>query len=93
MSRKEYTKQFKEEAVRLSYEVGGAQASRQLGLSQNLIYRWRKERKESPEEAFRGKGKMKAEQAEIARLKRQLADAKEENEILKKAITIFSKPR
>ena len=65
MSRKEYTKQFKEDAVRLSYEIGGVQASRRLDLSQNMIYRWRKELNESPEEAFRGKGKMKAEQAKI----------------------------
>lgn len=93
MSRKEYTKQFKEEAVKLSYEIGGTQAARQLGVSANMLYRWRKETKTDGEEAFRGKGKMRAEQAEIARLKRQLADAKEENEILKKAITIFSKPR
>ena len=65
MSRKEYTKQIKEETVRLSYEVGGAQALQHLDLSQNRIYRWRKEFSESPEEAFRGNGKMKSQEEEI----------------------------
>jgi len=93
MKKKEYTKDFKENAVKLSHEIGGAQAARQLGISKGLIYRWRKERRDDGNEAFRGKGRMKAEQAEIARLRRELANIQEENEILKKAITIFSKPQ
>lgn len=93
MTKKEYTKAFKENAVKLSYEVGGAQAARQLEIPKGMIYRWRKEQREDGDEAFRGKGKMRAEQAEIARLKRELKGIKEENEILKKAITIFSKPQ
>ena len=93
MDRRKFSREFKQEAVRLSYEKGGTQAGRELGINPNMLYRWRKELNEDKDEAFRGQGKMKAEQAEIARLKREMANLKEENEILKKAITIFSKPQ
>lgn len=93
MSKKKYSKEYKENAIIMANEIGGAKAARKLGINSGVLYRWRNEARLDGDEAFRGHGKMKKEQAEIARLKREMANLSEENEILKKAITIFSKPR
>ena len=93
MPKRKFTKEFKEKALSLANDIGGAQAARNLEINSSLIYRWRHEQNSDGQEAFRGHGRMKPEQAEIARLKRQIANISEENEILKKAITIFSKPQ
>jgi transposase len=58
-----------------------------------VIYRWIKQYREDPENAFPGKGKLKPEDEELRRLRRELADVKEERDILKKVVNIFSKPQ
>ena len=90
MANPKHTKEFKLEALALADQVGGAQAARSLGIRTNLIYRWRKEFKEAGDEAFRGHGNMTAQEAELARLRREVANLKEDREILKKALEIFS---
>jgi transposase len=87
---KKYSKEFKLEALALAEQVGGAQAARSLGVQPNLLYRWRQERNEAGDEAFRGHGNMTAQEAELARLRREVANLKEDKEILKKALEIFS---
>jgi transposase len=42
-------------------------------------------------EAFVGKGNVKPEEAELKRLRKELADVKEERDILKKALSVFSR--
>jgi transposase len=44
-----------------------------------------------PQEAFPGKGVMKPKQAEIERLKKEVAKLKMERDILKKAAAYFAK--
>lgn len=63
-----------------------------MGVSPELIYRWRAEFRSSPELAFSGNGnkQLTEEQRELARLKRELDDVKMERDILKKAVSIFS---
>jgi transposase len=58
-----------------------------------LIYRWKKEFSKYDSNSFPGRGvaKMTDEQREIARLKAALKDAELERDILKKAVSIFSK--
>jgi len=84
----EYSRAFKEEAVRLAYEEkrGVTQTARDLGISKSAIYRWRNELKEDGVDAFPGKGKLSNKDAEVRRLKRQLREAQMENEILKKSL-------
>ena len=84
---KQYNKEFKVEAVRLSYEEGQgiSKTARDLNISKSALYRWRREYGENPEFAFPGKGKMTDKDAEIARLKRALKEAQMEAEILKKS--------
>jgi transposase len=57
-----------------------------------MIHRWKKEQEEYSRNSFPGHGKAKPtdEGSEIARLKKDLREAKMETEILKKAISIFS---
>jgi transposase len=90
MANKKYSKEFKLEALSLAEQVGSAQAARSLGIPANMVYRWRQEQKQSGEEAFRGNGNMTAQEAELVRLRREVANLKEDREILKKALEIFS---
>lgn len=88
-----YTAEFKRDAVALAARDGVSKAAEALGIASNMLYRWRREACEDGKEAFRGKGVMTSEQAELARLRRENANLKEEKEILKKALTIFSQKK
>jgi transposase len=65
---------------------------KRTGVGARLIHRWKKEQEEFKHNSFPGHGKAKLIDGdrEIARLKKELHDAKMEAEILKKAIGIFS---
>lgn len=90
---KKYTKEFKLEALRLvdASDQPVTQVARELGLRQNQIYKWRKELENHGKTAFPGKGHTADEDSENARLRKELAEAKEEIEILKKAAAYFAK--
>ena len=89
MDRKQYPEEFKREAVRLAAERGNlAQVARDLGIHDTLLQRWKKRLDTSPERPFPGNGN--PQDPELAQLKRELARVKEENEILKKAVGIFT---
>ena len=88
--RKSYTEEFKREAVRLAKERGNiAQTARDLGVSDTSLLQWKKALEETPERPFPGNGNPR--DAEMAQLQRDLARLREENEILKKAVGIFTK--
>jgi len=93
MQRRRYTREFKLEAVRLIRErgVSVAQAARDLGVHGTVLRNWVKAFADDPRHAFPGHGQMKLEQAEIARLKREVAKLKAERDILKKAAAYFAK--
>lgn len=96
MSRKPYrkfSKEFKIEAVRLSEESDKpvTQIARELGIRQNQIYKWKKQLENKGEEAFPGKGQTADMDEELMKLRRELAAAKEEIEILKKAAAYFAR--
>lgn len=81
-------------AVELSKSRDNIQElAQELGIRPELIYRWRAEYLQKPEGSFTGHGKVRhtPEEAEIAKLKKQLREAELERDILKKAISIFSK--
>ncbi len=93
MERRKFAREFKLEAVRLIKErgVSVAQASRDLGVHQTQLRQWVKDFAGDPQQAFPGHGQMKPEQAEIARLKREVTKLKVERDILKKAAAYFAK--
>ena len=92
--RKKYDKEFKQKAVELSYARGNAkEIADELGILAELLYRWRREYQKYENNSFPGKGKPKMTdlEKENARLRKELRDAKMERDILKKAVSIFSK--
>ena len=93
MERRKFTREFKLEAVKLIRErgVAYAQASRDLGVHQTVLRSWVKTFADDPAHAFPGHGQLKPEQAEIARLKREVTKLKAERDILKKAAAYFAK--
>ena len=93
-TRKHHDKEFKLKAVELSYQRDNmVELSSELGIRPELLYRWRTEFNASPKTSFPGNGnaKMTPEEAEIAKLRKELNDVRMERDILKKAIGIFSK--
>lgn len=93
MARRAFNKEFKLEAVKLVIErgVSCAQVGRDLGIGQNAISRWVREARADKAHAFPGRGQMKPDDAEIARLKRELARTRAERDILKKTIGFFAR--
>lgn len=91
--RKKYTREFKEDTVRLVTEQGYkvAEAARNLGLDRRMLGRWVKEYQADEGEAFRGNGQRTAEQDELCRLRSENQQLKLEREILKKATAFFVK--
>ena len=89
----QYTKEFKLEAIRLADESDKpvAQIARELGIRQNQIYKWKKALDATGDLAFQGSGRSAGSDPEKERLRRELAVAKEEIEILKKAAAYFAK--
>ncbi|HEX7564376.1 MAG TPA: IS3 family transposase [Bradyrhizobium sp.] len=86
MERRQFTREFKLEAVRLIKQrgVSYAQASKDLGVHPTQLRSWVKQLADDPQQAFPGHGQMKPEQLEIAQLKREVAKLKAERDILKK---------
>jgi transposase len=91
---KKYTNDFKREAVRLADEPDryDKQVERELGLYQGAIRHWREQLRANPdsEVAFPGRGHQTPAEEEIRKLRRELQIAREERDILKKAVAVFS---
>jgi transposase len=88
-----FSKEFKLEAIRLADESGKpkAQVARELGIRVNQIGKWRKQLEEQSVGGTSDKGCPAERDDELKRLRRELADAREENEILKKAAAYFAR--
>lgn len=94
-TRRVYTKEFKEETIGLILNRGMSvsRVSKDLSIGSETIYRWLRKYKSDPINSFPGKGHLKPEDEKLRKLERELADVKEERDILKKAISIFSKTK
>lgn len=93
-TKKTYSKEFKIEAVKLleTTDKTGAEISRELGIKRNQLYKWREEINAKGVEAFQGPGRRPTDQSDqVAQLKRENAQLKEELEILKKAAAYFAR--
>lgn len=85
--RKNYTREYKLEAVRLADESDQsvARVARDLGLNKNTLYKWRQELANDAQQAFPGKGKLKPQDEELRRLRREVQVLRQERDFLKKA--------
>ena len=87
--RRVFTDEFKRDAVRLAQERGNtSEVARDLGIHESVLSRWKKQLRTAPARPFPGQGNPR--DLELAQVKRELARLKEENEILKKAVGIFT---
>jgi transposase len=94
--RKQFSKQFKLQALEL-FEQSGRQATevaRELGVRRNQLYKWQAELQDKgQDQAFQGPGRPAGadECSEVEALRREVAQLKEENAILKKAAAYFAR--
>jgi transposase len=88
-----YDRQFKEEAIRLVTEGGRtvSDVAHSLGIHENLLHTWKRKHKENPSGSFSEKRYLKPSDGELRRLQKENTNLKEDREILKKALAIFSK--
>ena len=87
-----YSKEYKQDALRLAERIGFPQAAKDLGIDRSMLYQWRKAVQEAEEKgikAFPGQGIPRDE--ELYYLRKRVKDLEETNEILKKAAIIFAK--
>jgi len=86
MTRNKYSREFKEDALRIAEREGVSGACEKLGLRHNQIYDWRRHQRES--QTILPKGLKSGETIEeyTKRLEREIAELNEANTILKKAM-------
>ena len=91
-ARRTYDREFKLEALRLVKTSGKSvrQIERDLGIGKGCLYRWRDEFEAEGQQAFPGQGRLTPEQEELRRLKRENEILRQQRDILKKAVAIFS---
>jgi transposase len=91
--RRQYTTEFKKEAVELvtreNYTV--ARAASSLGISRNMLDRWRREYREREKDAFPGTGHQAGEAEELRKLREENRRLRLERDILKKAAAFFAR--
>jgi transposase len=91
--RKTYTREFKLDTLRL-VETSGKPVTvieREMGLTHGLIYKWQREFSSRDRQAFPGKGRLSEADERLRQLERENVVLREERDILKKAISVFSK--
>lgn len=91
--RRRFDREFKREAVKLATRGDKplTHVARDLGISTNVLSRWKRQLTDDPSFAFPGKGHLKPADEELRKLKKELRDVTEERDILKKALAIFSR--
>ena len=93
-ARRQYSREFKQEAVEL-LETSGKSTSeleRELGIGKGNLWRWKREVAADGKAAFPGHGRLAAEQERLRQLERENEILRQERDILKKAVAIFSRP-
>jgi transposase len=87
-----YTREFKEEAVKLVVEAGlsVSEVAQRLSVGKSTIEYWVRKAREG-NLSDQGKKAVSAEEMEMSRLRREVVELKMEREILKKAAAYFAK--
>ena len=96
IANRQYTDEFKVEAVKLGQSIGGNQAAKRLGIPDSSLWNWIRLSRAGKLKAADATGRpvkrsVSELEAENARLRRELAGAKLDLEIVKKAAAYFAK--
>src|SRR5215831_3538947 len=93
--RRNHSREFKLEAVKQVVEQGRSvtEVAIGLGINPNMLTRWKTELTAEGPQAFRGNGVLSATDEELRQLRRRLAIAEQERDILKKALAYFAKDK
>lgn len=91
--RRRFSREFKVEAVCQVLEGPRSmnEVARDLDLSPGVLSRWVRQYREDSDLAFPGQSHQLPDDEELRRLRRELADVREERDILKKALVVFSR--
>src|ERR1700722_4309707 len=90
--RRRYTQEFKLEVIRLVRTgIAKARVARDLGIHLSVLKAWLRQFDQDPDNPFPGKGKMRPEEGELVRLKREWMKGRAGHAILKKALAYFAK--
>ena len=94
-TRRTYSREFKLEAVRLAETSGKSikQLEKDLGIGEGCIRQWKRKLAAEGWYAFPGHGKLPPDEERVRQLERELEIVRQERDILKKAVAIFSHPR
>jgi len=93
--RKTYSREFKLEAVRLSRTSGRKirELEQELGIGSGCLSHWRQQLANEGEGAFPGRGNLSSEKERMRELEREVEILRQERDILKKAVAIFTHPK
>lgn len=94
LQRNKYTREFKIKAIELAeLKRDVSSVAEDLGIERSMIYRWKREMDKDKQTCFPGNGQINLsdQDLELKRLQRELDEVRMERDILKKAISIFSK--
>lgn len=92
--KRNYSPEFKQEAIKL-WQSSGKSATAiesELGITHGLLSRWKRKQDQNGQHAFPGKGRLLPEQEKMRQLEKENAILRQERDILKKAVAIFSVP-
>ena len=91
-TRRQYTAEFKRDAVALVLEHGYAMtvAAQNLGITAKILARWKREQQQHRDVAFPGQRHQTPEQAELRRLREDNQRLRMERDILKKTTAFFA---
>ena len=89
--RRKYSAEFKREAVQMASMQGVKmrQVAKDLGISEGVLGRWKRDLSRHGDKAFVGQGHARDE--EMMRLRRELAKTRQERDFLKEAAAFFAR--
>ena len=94
LSRRKFTKEFKIAALRqLAAGVSIAAVARSCEINPSLLHRWRRDFQQSPEQAFPGLGKKRADENRVAELERKIGQQVLEIDFLKRCLQRIEEQR
>ena len=93
--RRRYSHEFKVEALRMAQnpDVSYVQVAEELRINPETLYRWKRELKDDPAQAFPGPGQMKPRDKEVEQLRQRVRRLESENVFLKKVSAYFAQEK